>query len=1288
MSAVYTGASTTAKTQSSPPASTSNETPVAGTQVAREPIVAQAGLPENPLGSTLARDALLSHAYRIYNSPNNHLPPGLSHIPLESTSTDPTSPSHAYSTQLVPLLSILKSLHPQHLPTLLLYSCVLYAVGDLNGSLALNSDILRIDPNYVEAMSNIGTILRTMGRPQEAEAWWWKAIRLRPVFWDATDNLLGVLCVTADQNSIYRPRYEDALYVCSYVQSHILSDNGELLINVPPSQRHRVQNLLHTHGSLQYIMDSPHARSRAISLHLKALDFIMRPPCEPNNSGNANVYTAVDVVVAVCVAGLLASAGPDTPLASDLARALGIPDASRFSVGILEQSFNILEAVSHAGPRLVDTLLRMGGGILPMTLLLPDQVARLPCLLFASSAGALPGLYDIPREGTPPSESPPDTLKARQMTASVLLTLARVFQHVSTSSQTTLSIRGTLVRASTSLVLLFYYLALAIHPSPATCNNIGIILSTVSLSIMTTDGNGHQEVVNGQLLAYAYYKKGLSHDNAHPHLLTNLGSLLKDQGKIDEAIWTYAQAIQAKPDFDVALANMGNAIKDIGRPQESIPFYQRAVEANPEFQEAICGLANALGAVCDWRGRGGFEGSLVLDQMGCKTTTFPEGWINKVVEICDEQLLAGYSYGVGVIQSHCSLKQWLGTLETAFGRPFRRVQRKRWTKMLQRFFTSFDRQEKRVNEGGVIIKLMENVIRITQRRWYIDAYGQRTYSSPNIPSIPVYERLGEFELQKYRRPRIPTLGVPPVPSVLPFHTFTYPLSPRTTRLISYRNALRISYMTQTQSWLPAHVYPPPPPLVSKLKIGYVSNDLNNHPLAHLMQSVFGFHDRTKFDVYVYATSASDGSQYRQKIQTESQHFLDVSAWSTREIVERIVMDGIHLLVNLGGYTKGARNDIFAARPAPVQLQFMGFAGTLAAEWCDYLVSDVISCPPETCAWERLQRRSMQDHFVQLELESDADIEVDPESLSEDWMYTEHVIYMPHTFFVTDHKQSAPERPTASGLSLDILWRQEERTRSSTRQGVFPQLDRDTFIFANFNQLYKIDPSIFASWLRILDRVPNSILWLLRFPPAGEEHLIRTAQLWAGSDVASRVMFTDVSSKDEHLRRARVADLVLDTVECNAHTIAADVLWAGTPIITWPKYKSKMCSRVAASIANATGYGSHMVVDSLEEYEARAIRYAQSLSYVVHQEGDTTEQRGQGELIDLRRNLYLRREDMPLFDTRRWTRNLEKGLSEAWRRWVAGTCFVLDHNAEKIDEFEECDDSEKESQSIWVKEDTQ
>lgn len=191
---------------------------------------------------------------------------------------------------------------------------------------------------------------------------------------------------------------------------------------------------------------------------------------------------------------------------------------------------------------------------------------------------------------------------------------------------------------------------------------------------------------------------------------------------------------------------------------------------NPKFQEAVCGLANALSAVCDWRGRGGIPGEPHIDEDGHITASFPEGWMNRVIEISNDQLLAGYSYGVGVIQSHSSMKQWLDTLETAFGRQFHGERRKRWARMLQRFFIPFDRQEKKVNEGGTVIKLIEFVIRITQRRWYIDAYSQQAYASLDNSAIPIYEHLGDYELQKYRRPRIPVLGTPPVPSVLPFHT--------------------------------------------------------------------------------------------------------------------------------------------------------------------------------------------------------------------------------------------------------------------------------------------------------------------------------------------------------------------------------------------------------------------------------------------------------------------------------------------------------------------------------------
>jgi protein O-GlcNAc transferase len=329
-------------------------------------------------------------------------------------------------------------------------------------------------------------------------------------------------------------------------------------MEVPPAQRHRVQSLLCTNGSLRYVTDRSDSRFSAVSLHLRALDIFMRPSDSPSNSDS---YSAVDVVIAVCVAGLLSSAGPNTPLASDIARALGISDSSRFSSRMLEQSFNVLDAVHKAGPRIVETLLRMGGGVLPMTLLLPDQVSRLPFLLFASYSGVLPGLCDRSTRHPPDTNPPLDAIHARRMTSTVLLTLARIFQHVSTTSQPTLPIKGAPVRSSTSLVILFYYLALAIYPSPATCNNMGIILSSVSVSTLTTDSHGQQEVVNGHVLANAYYRKGLSQDSSHPHLLTNLGSLLKDQGKIDEAIRCVAIRLWLTGDLSLAQDSMLRRLK-------------------------------------------------------------------------------------------------------------------------------------------------------------------------------------------------------------------------------------------------------------------------------------------------------------------------------------------------------------------------------------------------------------------------------------------------------------------------------------------------------------------------------------------------------------------------------------------------------------------------------------------------------------------------------------------------------------------------------------------------------
>jgi predicted O-linked N-acetylglucosamine transferase (SPINDLY family) len=199
------------------------------------------------------------------------------------------------------------------------------------------------------------------------------------------------------------------------------------------------------------------------------------------------------------------------------------------------------------------------------------------------------------------------------------------------------------------------------------------------------------------------------------------------------------------------------------------------------------------------------------------------------------------------------------------------------------------------------------------------------------------------------------------------------------------------------------------------------------------------------------------------------------------------------------------------------------------------------------------------------------------------------------------------------------------------------------------------------YLEILKRVPNAILWLLRFPDLGEQHLQEYASLWADPKVASRVIFTDVAAKGAHITRASVVDLLLDTPECNAHTTAADVVWSGTPIVTWGKWKYKMCSRMAGSIvASALPEGragdqarKELLVSSERQYIDATVELARGLRYPT--QGGSRERlgAGKGRLMDLRRMLWEGRWTSRLFDTQRWVREVERAYWAAWDKWEKG-----------------------------------
>jgi hypothetical protein len=206
-----------------------------------------------------------------------------------------------------------------------------------------------------------------------------------------------------------------------------------------------------------------------------------------------------------------------------------------------------------------------------------------------------------------------------------------------------------------------------------------------------------------------------------------------------------------------------------------------------------------------------------------------------------------------------------------------------------------------------------------------------------------------------------------------------------------------------------------------------------------MQSVFGMHDPRRAKAFCYATTSTDNSVHRQQIEREAPVFRDVSSWSADKLVQQVVHDGIHILVNLNGYTRGARNEVFAARPAPIQMSFMGFAGTLGAEWCDYILADETAIPPETL---RPWRRNLDLEDQLLDQQSSDD---------EDWVYSENIVFCRDTFFCCDHAQSE------SGDNR-LSWEDEQARRWTMRKELFPNLSDDAIILGNFNQLYKVCPA--------------------------------------------------------------------------------------------------------------------------------------------------------------------------------------------------------------------------------------
>lgn len=316
----------------------------------------------------------------------------------------------------------------------------------------------------------------------------------------------------------------------------------------------------------------------------------------------------------------------------------------------------------------------------------------------------------------------------------------------------------------------------------------------------------------------------------------------------------------------------------------------------------------------------------------------------------------------------------------------------------------------------------------------------------------------------------------------------------------------------------------------RIRLGYVSSDLNRHPVAQLTAELFELHDRKRFEVSAYSIGPDDGSDIRKRLMIAFDKFVPFENKTDIEIARAIADAEIDILIDLNGFTKGARTGIFAHRPAPIQVNYLGYPGTMAAPYIDYIIGDQT-------------------------ILTDADVAA----------YSEKLVKLPCSYQPNDRTRAISSHPF------------ERRDFG---------LPADQFVFCCFNNNFKITPETFERWMRILRAVEGSVLWLLAEDQTAIKNLGKEAEI-RGVDSA-RLVFANRMEPADHLARHRLADLFLDTLPYNAHTTASDALWAGLPVLT--QIGETFAGRVAASLLKAVGL-PELITHSSEEYEGLAIEIA-------------------------------------------------------------------------------------------------
>ncbi|MHA1164794.1 MAG: tetratricopeptide repeat protein [Alphaproteobacteria bacterium] len=628
--------------------------------------------------------------------------------------------------------------------------------------------------------------------------------------------------------------------------------------------------------------------------------------------------------------------------------------------------------------------------------------------------------------------------------------------------------------------------------------------------------------------ATEFFQKALEANPKSSDTLLNLGVVKNDLKEYEKAIRHFRQSLELDENNADAFYALGGALASLDQHQEAIDCFRHVIAIEPKHFEAHNNLGVALRKLKQDK-----EAMESIRQALELKPDFAEAYANLggiLVELNHHQ------EGVKCLALALDIKPGLAGAHNNMGAALNHL--KRYQEAIASFRRALDIDPLHAN-----------------------AYSQWVYVSQKICDWSRFSETRREIKEQIRQAR---------PSINPLHLMSWFDDPQL-QLQCARHFSGHKVASGIESVVRKVSYPD-----DRIRIAYVSGTFRRHATANHTAELFELHNRERFEVIGISYGPDDNSPIRRRLEKAFDDFVDVRTMSDHAVAEMIAKREIHITIDLMGYTTGCRPGIHARRPAPIHANYLGFPGTMGADFVDYIVADPFVTP-----------------------------------LDQQPFYTEKLVHLPDCYWVTDSR-------------LEIAGETPSRTEAG--------LPETGFVFCCFNSAFKITPPIFDIWMRLLKAVPESVIWLL----GGDETLQKNLRLEAtarGVD-PERLIFAGHVDLADHLARHRLADLFLDTLPFNAHTVAGDALWVGLPVLTCTG--RSFASRVAGSMLQALDL-PELVTGSLEDYEALALKLASD--HVL--------------MKSIRAKLDRNKTSARFFDCARFRKHMEKAYETMIEIWRAG-----------------------------------